>query len=154
MKKILLNIIRTLHVIFVMFVIFVPFLNIDYLLCVHLIIVPFLILHWICNTNTCALTIIEKKLRQEIYGDTKNDECITCKLIEPVYDFKKNYNKFSIIIYTGTILLWCITVWVLYSKYNNKNGLFKNLFRIMFYNSTNFINISSSSVNDDIISKS
>lgn len=71
------------------------------------------------NDNTCVLTLIERKLRKEIYGQTNDDDCITCKLIEPVYDFRKNYKTFSIIIYTITILLWLISVGKLVYAYKS-----------------------------------
>ena len=78
-----------------------------------------MIIHWVCNDNTCVLTTVEKHLRKEL-NDAPED-CITCKLIEPVYDFKKNYNNYSVIIYVVTILLWLISVWKLYGKYNSGN---------------------------------
>ena len=95
-----------------------PFTNSNYFLLLHAIFVPFLILHWICNDNTCILTIIERKLRKEIYGKVDEDECITCKLIEPVYDFRKNYKTFTILIYAITILLFLISSGKLYYKYS------------------------------------
>jgi hypothetical protein len=77
------------------------------------------------------LTIIERKLRKQIYGDVNDDDCITCKLIEPVYDFRKNYKGFTIIIYTITIMLWLISTGKLLYKYKSGsiNGI-KDLFII------------------------
>lgn len=117
-KDILLKLITLLHVLFVLFVVVTPFTNSNYFLLIHLIFIPFLLIHWICNDNTCILTIIERKLRKEIYGEVDEDDCITCRLIEPVYDFRKNYRTFSIIIYTITILLWLISAGKLYYGYH------------------------------------
>ena len=132
MIDILLKIITLLHIFFVIFVVVTPFLNSNYFLFIHAIFIPFLILHWICNDNTCVLTIIERKLRKQISGDKYVEEdCITCKLIEPVYDFRKNYKTFSIIIYTMAILLWLISTGKLYYRYNSGSITgFKDLFVI------------------------
>ena len=132
MKDILLKIITLLHVLFVIFVVVTPFVNSNYFLFIHTIFIPFLILHWICNDNTCVLTIIERKLRKEIYGEkADDDDCITCRLIEPVYDFRKNYQTFTVIIYALTIMLWLISSSKLYYKYNSGSITgFKDLFII------------------------
>lgn len=132
MLDILLKIIALLHIIFVIFVVVTPFLNSNYFLFIHLIFIPFLILHWICNDNTCVLTIVERKLRKQMAGNEYNDEdCITCKLIEPVYDFRKNYKTFSIIIYTITIMLWLLSAGKLYYKYSDGSITgFRDLFII------------------------
>lgn len=130
--ELLLNIITILHILFVLFVIVVPFTSSNYLLFMHSVFVPFLLFHWVLNDNTCALTIVERKLRQKISGkDFVDDDCITCKLIEPVYDFRKNYETFTTIIYTVTISLWLISVYKLYSGYSNGSiTSFKDLFTI------------------------
>lgn len=130
--ELLLNIVTVLHMLFVLFVVVVPFTSSNYLLLMHSIFIPFLLFHWIINDNTCALTIIERKLRQKISGkDDVDDECITCKLIEPVYDFRKNYETFTAIIYTVTISLWLISVYKLYCGYRDGDiKSFKDLFVI------------------------
>jgi hypothetical protein len=131
MKDILLKIITLLHVLFVLFVIVVPFTNSNYFLFIHSIFIPFLILHWICNDNTCVLTIIERQLRKQIYGKVDEDDCITCRLIEPVYDFRKNYKTFTKVIYTVTISLWFLSVGKLIYGYKTGDiGSFRDLFNI------------------------
>jgi len=82
--------------------------------------------HWYVNDNTCVLTEIERKLRLEIDGDVPNDDdCFTCKLINPIYDFKKNHMNYSTIIYFITIILWMISLYNLYMGY--KIGDFTSL---------------------------
>ncbi len=117
MLDILLKLITLLHTLFVLFVIFIPFTNMNYFLMLHAIFLPFIMLHWICNDNTCILTVVERNLRKRIYGKVDEEDCVTCRLIEPVYDFRKNYATFSVIIYTITILLWLISVGKLGYKY-------------------------------------
>jgi len=75
-------------------------------------------MHWVFNDNTCALTLLEKQLKKTVYGEVDEDECFTCRLINPVYDFKKDYQTFSLIIYTTTISLWLISAGTLLYRYN------------------------------------
>jgi len=119
MIDILLKIVSLLHVLFVIFVVVTPFINSNYFLMLHIIFLPFMMLHWFCNDNTCVLTIIEKYLKRKLYGKIDEDECITCKLIEPVYDFRKNYSQFTMIIYAVTILLWFISIGRMTYKYKS-----------------------------------
>lgn len=119
MWDILLNTITYVHLLLVGFIVAVPFTNSNYFLLLHAILVPFIIFHWILNDNTCVLTIIEKKIRKDYMNKTDDEDCITCKLIEPVYDFKKNYSQFTTIIYVITIILWLISVSRLVYKYRS-----------------------------------
>lgn len=116
-----LKIIIIIHILFVMFVILTPFTNSNYLLCMHILIVPFIMLHWCLNDNTCALTTLEKKMREKMYG-TKNahKECFSCKIIEPIYDFKQNYKERANFIYLITTILWLISVGKIYRKIKTK----------------------------------
>jgi hypothetical protein len=117
MNGILLKIIVLLHILLILFVVITPFLSNNYLLFMHFVFVPFMILHWIINDNTCVLTVIERKIRKDVYGEKDDDNCFTCKLIEPVYDFRKNYKTCTILIYLVTISLWLISTGKLYYGY-------------------------------------
>lgn len=132
MNEALLKLILILHTIFVLFVIFTPFIGSNYFLLLHCIIVPFVMLHWVLNDNTCALTLIEKKLREKLYGTiANNNDCFTCRLIEPVYDFKGNYDAISELIYLVTTLLFSISGYKLYTRYTNGEiASLKELFRM------------------------
>lgn len=128
-NEILLKIITLLHLLFILFVILVPFLGSNYFMMLHAIILPFVMLHWIVNDNTCFLTVVEKRLRKEVNGE--EGDCITCKLIEPVYDFKKNFQTFSVIIYSIAISLWLISVGRLYYRYRTGSIVeIRDLFKI------------------------
>ena len=115
-KKLIFYTIRMLHILLVSFIIVVPFTRSNYFLLFHAVVVPFIIMHWLLNNNMCALTLMEQVLRKSIYGEAKSDECITCKLIEPVYDFKNNYKARTRFIYTAVILLWAIGLGRIYYK--------------------------------------
>ena len=83
------------------------------------------------NENTCILTLMEKKIRLKIYGTLpKNQDCFTCRLFEPVYDFKSNNENNSHILYISLSILWLITMGKIIYKHNikeikNLNDFFK-----------------------------
>ncbi len=123
MNKFVLYLIVIFHFLFICFTVFVPFCNNNYLLFMHAIIIPFIILHWVLNDNTCALSQIESHIRKKLNKSNYDiDDCFTCKIINPIYDFKKNNEDSSPFIYGITILLWTISTYKLYSNY--RNGLF------------------------------
>jgi hypothetical protein len=125
MNKLILNLIVFIHFLFILFVVLVPFIGSNYLLVIYVIIIPFMCAHWIVNDNNCALTLIEKSLRKKIYGyEPKPHECISYKIIAPIYDFTKNNYSLSNITYIITIGLWLIGIHKIYSNY--KNGKLRN----------------------------
>lgn len=119
MKNIILKLITLIHTLLVIFITVTPFLNSNYFLLLHAILIPFIILHWICGDNTCVLTILERKIQKEVYGKVNNDECITCHIIEPVYDFRKNHKNFTVLIYAVSIMLFLISSSKLWYKYSS-----------------------------------
>ena len=112
MRRILLAIFKILHIIFFTFVILGPFTNSNYILLLHSIFIPFLLVHWVFNDNTCAITTVEKIIKKSIKKEKydKDKDCLTCKLIDPVFDFRKKNMSRSTFIYTVTIVLWLITI--------------------------------------------
>jgi hypothetical protein len=110
-------------------VIGVPFLATDNnILFLHVIIVPFMMAHWFANDNMCTLTVIEKHVRKQVYGNGENaktENCFTCRLIEPIYDFDKNFDNFQIFVYIFTACLWFGSLYKLYLNY--KNGRLKSI---------------------------
>ena len=128
MHIIFLYIISIIHLAFIFFVIGTPFLtDVNALLLLHIVLVPFMLAHWVTDNNMCTLTMIEKYIRIQVYGPSANDrldDCFTCRLIEPVYDFDKNFDKFQKILYGFTISLWFVSLYKLYL--NRKNGKLKS----------------------------
>ena len=128
--NITLQLIVLIHTLFVLFVVVTPLSSSNYFLLLHLIIVPFVIIHWLLNNNMCALTLFEKALREKISGvKTTKKECFTCKIIEPIYDFKNNYKERAALIYAGTSFLLLITIYKLVKKY--KEGKIKSIYDFM-----------------------
>lgn len=125
-------IVNIIHIIVVSFIIITPFSNSNYFLLFHVIIVPFIVFHWVVNNNTCALTLAEQYIRKRIYGSICNtSETFIGKIIEPIYDFKSNCSDLSDIIYIGTFLLWAISLMKLVAKYNRREiRTLKDLIRI------------------------
>lgn len=120
MHETALYLIVILHFMFVMFVILTPFVGNNYFLLLHAVMVPFMMVHWYTNDNSCALTMMEKNLRKKLYGvEPDPNDCFTYNLIAPVYDFNKNNTDMSIIIYLITFGLWGYTLARLYSNYRN-----------------------------------
>lgn len=107
-----------IHIMLILFVVITPFFGNNYLLLLHLIIVPFVMMHWFVNDNTCVLSIIEMKIREKIgYGYDNRTECFTCNIIDPIYDLRANYDNYSTFIYIITFSLWCVSFSKLYYKY-------------------------------------
>lgn len=50
-----------------------------------------------------------------------DSDCITFNLIAPIYDFKKNNEGATNLIYLITISLWLIALFRLITKYNSEN---------------------------------
>lgn len=131
MDELLLLFVKLLHILFIIFVVGAPFVNSNYILMLHSIFIPFMISHWICNDNTCCLTVVERNIKKRLDKNYTDNDCFTCQLIEPIYDFKKNYKEYTIMIYVITILLWLMSSSKLYKKY--KTGeitKYKQLFEI------------------------
>ena len=124
MNKLMLNIISFMHLLLIIFVIGVPILSNDLMLIIlHVWIIPFILLHWYLNDNKCMLVVIEKKMREKIYGekhDIYDEDCISCKLIEPVYDFNKTMEKLKLgnILCIITMTMWLISI----SKIQHKHS--------------------------------
>jgi len=67
--------------------------------------------------------MIEKRFRNV---KTKEDEedCFTCRLINPIFNFNKNNINISALLYIIVILLWFMSISRLMLKY--KNGEIEN----------------------------
>lgn len=110
--------INIIHLIVIIFVLAAPFSNSNYLILLHAIVIPFIILHWLLNNNTCCLTVAEKYIREKNTGTSvKEGDCFTYQLVAPIYDFNKNHQAFSTFIYILTISLWFVSVYNLSNKF-------------------------------------
>lgn len=132
MNDLILQLIVVLHFLFVLFVVLTPFIGNNYFLILHVIVIPFMMAHWVMNDNNCALTLMEKKIRHQLYGEEPDpNDCFTYNIIAPVYDFKKNNHEMSHVIYIVTIALWCYSVYKLYR--NHRDGKLSKLEDLLLY---------------------
>lgn len=136
MNDYLLKIITVLHVMFIIFVVTIPFTNSNYFLTLHTILIPFLMLHWITQDNTCVLTLIEKYVRYKINNEEVDEDleenCFTCKLIEPIYSVTQGKRVgWSMFLYTTSLLLWLISAGKLTCKWRTgKIGSIEEFFLV------------------------
>jgi c-di-AMP phosphodiesterase-like protein len=122
--------ISVLHILVILFVILIPFSNNDALMFLHVVIVPFIIIHWIYNNNNCCLSVAEKHIRRISHGTkSSTKDTFIYQFIAPIYDFNKNHEQYSAFIYIITLLLWSVSLYNINNnfnsgKINNYNQLF------------------------------
>lgn len=101
------NIIFIIHLIFLIYMVVFPFITKDsFQLFFHAILLGFIMLHWLMNSDTCALTEIEFWFRKTFtngFSDKRGDTFFG-KLISPIYNIQ------VIEIYKLTILLTLFTI--------------------------------------------
>lgn len=71
---------------------------------VYLWVVGSILVHWLTSNTTCALTLLENRLR----GKTE-DESFIYSVVGPVYDLKKSVSDAAVrqVVRFATIALWC-----------------------------------------------
>jgi hypothetical protein len=94
------DLIKILHAAFTFVNLLAPFLDSQDLLRYHVVIMPFLYLHWITNDDTCALTLLETRLR-----GVPNRQSFFHNLVSPVYKFRA-----SNVIWILSLTLWIISM--------------------------------------------
>ena len=130
MDIIYLYLINILHIIYIIFVLAVPFTNSNYLLLLHSMIVPFMLLHWYLNNNVCALTILEKYIRECITGIPVPDaESWFSNLVNPVFDLTLTNKDLEIPLYIISIGVWSISVYKLYNVWLTHKS-FREFFKL------------------------
>lgn len=130
MNQLILILITIIHLFVVLFVVLTPFFGNSYVLFVHVLLVPFIVVHWILNNDSCVLTDIELNLRQKTstIPITKND-CITCRVMSPIYNIVDQHAEYSRSIYIITGFLWSFALYKLSTKY--KNGEIKKIYDLV-----------------------
>lgn len=127
-NTIILKFITLIHSLIVVFVLLTPFFGSNQLLILHSITIPFIVLHWIVNQTTCAITLTERLMRRKLFGNDSADDCISCKIIQPVYDFKMNNSSNIKLIYLIAGILWTISMSRLFYSYKYNNLTIRELF--------------------------
>lgn len=96
------GIVTALHWLFVAFVVATPFTPHRGLLVAHVVLVPFLWLHWLLNDDACALTELEKHLR-----GVSDDRSFFHALVSPVYKIGDGGVRAAC--WLATAALWGVT---------------------------------------------
>lgn len=113
------GLIKIIHVLVMLFIFGVPFFGGDYLLSLHFIIVPFIMLHWVTNQSVCALTEMEKLVRggcesgDTFFGQVMDpiykSESFIGQVVKPFYKFEDEETE-TLIVWVGLTSLWLITL--------------------------------------------
>ncbi len=103
--------IKALHFLLVIFILGAPFFGDAYILSMHFLIVPFIMLHWITNQSVCALTEMEKL----VTGKTCDEETFFGQVVGPVYKFKTKDEE-NLFVWTLLVTLWLISAFKLHDS--------------------------------------
>ena len=105
--------VQLIHIFLVFCVLYAPFSGDKRLMTVHALLIPFLFFHWLLNNDTCALTEIEKLLR-----NTKdNSKTIFGSIFGPLYKIDE-YHLYSRDVKILSAILWIITLTKLKAEYS------------------------------------
>jgi hypothetical protein len=116
MLKLLIQIIHALVRIFLMAT---PFLGDEYLLSLHAVTIPFVMLHWATNQTVCALTEMEKLVSGKQEDDTffgqvfipiYRNESFVGVILKPWYTVKDKDEE-KRLVWIGLTFLWFITLY-------------------------------------------
>ena len=115
--------IRIIHILVRIFILATPFFGGDYLLSLHFLIIPFIMLHWITNQSVCALTEMEKLIRggceskDTFFGQVMDpiykSESFIGRLAAPFYTFKDEETE-TLAVWVVLTGLWLITLYKLW----------------------------------------
>ena len=115
--------IRIIHILVRIFILATPFFGGDYLLSLHFLIIPFIMLHWITNQSVCALTEMEKLVRggceskDTFFGQVMDpiyqSESFVGRLVAPFYTFEDKETE-TLAVWVGLTGLWLITLYKLW----------------------------------------
>lgn len=97
------NLVYIFHLSVILFILFSPLLNIPSLLILHVAFSLTILLHWIANSNVCALSVFEAKLRGIPYTQS-----FSHKFIGPIYDISNTTWCYISYILTIAILAYSI----------------------------------------------
>ena len=117
------NFIFTLHLLLIAFILTAPFADNEGILMMHAITIPFILLHWAANDNTCCLTVTEAYFRDGV----PRSELFFQKLIGPVYEPRHD----SLII-LGMLLLLGFSLYKIYERKSKILTVFQLMYEDLF----------------------
>lgn len=116
-SEFLANVVWLLHMAFVAWMVITPFSNNEPMLVLHLMVVPFLWMHWMLNDDTCALTLAERHLR-----GVSSNESFFHNLVSPVYKIRDE--DMRSVSWLVSVALWGLTL----SKVMKRPGMIRDVF--------------------------
>jgi hypothetical protein len=111
MAWVLLWLIRLLHLLLVAFVLSGPFLTFLPVLLLYLVLIPFIVVHWVTNNDTCALTVMEAYLR-----GVPDRNTFFYNLVSPIY--KLDHLNTPGFYYVAVAVLYGVTLAQLVARRN------------------------------------
>lgn len=105
------------HVALVAFAVWAPFSGNDRAIAAHFVMTPFLWLHWSLNDDTCALTLLEKKLR-----GVEDSTSFFHNLVSPVYKIRDEHVR--VLAWGASVGLWLVSA----SRVMDRPGLVRDAF--------------------------
>ena len=103
MNDFLANLIWVLHIVFILWFVITPFTNNKPMLALHFVGGASLFVHWALGQDTCALTLIEQKLR-----GVECQDSFFFNLVSPIY--KISDEELRPFVWVVSLALWGITV--------------------------------------------
>lgn len=97
------TLVSVLHMAFVGFMIWAPFSSNRAALVMHLVLTPFLWIHWVLNDDTCVLTALERKLR----GLSDDSSSFFYKVVSPIYKISDEHVRLAC--WLASAALWLVT---------------------------------------------
>ena len=113
------NIIQIIHILVRIFLVATPFFGDQYLLSLHAITIPFVMMHWASNQTVCALTELEKFVSGNKEEDTffgqifvpiYKNESFVGTILKPIYTVKDKDEE-KRLVWIGLTLIWFITLY-------------------------------------------
>lgn len=97
------GLVGAIHAAFAGFMVLAPFASDRAWVAAHALVTPFLWLHWLLNDDTCALTLVEARLR----GVADRDSFVY-KVVSPVYKIRDEECWYA------SAALWAVSVFRLW----------------------------------------
>jgi len=113
----MLFVVKLIHAIIRFFLVATPFIGTDYWLSLHLMVIPFVLLHWLTNQTVCFLTEMEKLLTRkdgdqtffgQVFTPVYKNESFVGSILRPIYTVKDKDEE-KRLVWFGMIILFFIT---------------------------------------------
>ena len=97
--------ISAVHFLIILFILIAPFTSNEFLLMLHAISAPGLLVHWALNQDVCALTLLESYVRGVATSETFVDQ-----LVGSFYRLPKDFDLGNVMT-AATFLLWLVSLY-------------------------------------------